>query len=129
MFDRKTVGGGGAPGGWSAPLAWGSAVGEDACLPTQPHPGIPRRPPLLQTYRNGRERYRKVKTIESVCLTVFVCVCVYDRDRKGTTERQPSDLTAAGDTLRHTKHITSKCEKDFYTPKKRQREAAQWRKE
>lgn len=38
----------GAPGGWSAPLASGSAVEADAFLPTPPRPDIQRRPPPLQ---------------------------------------------------------------------------------
>lgn len=54
----------GAPGGWSAPLAWGSAVEEDVSLLTQPHPGILHHPPLLQTFRNEGQRYRKVKKKE-----------------------------------------------------------------
>lgn len=42
--EEKT---GGAPVGWSAPLAWSWAVGEDASPLTWPHPSSRHHPPLL----------------------------------------------------------------------------------
>lgn len=76
--NKKKVSG--APGGWSAPLAWGTAVEEDASPPTQPHPGTLHHPPLLQTFKNGEgNRRRIIKKKQSVYMCVCACVCVGDR--------------------------------------------------
>jgi len=98
-----------SPGGWSAPPAWGSAEEEDASPPTRPHPGTRHHPPLLQTQRGT-----SIQTGEQVC----VCVCVRIR-RRGKTRRQLLNLSAAGDTSRLTKFITSKIWRDFYSLWKR----------